>query len=99
MEKLKEITWQDLKDFVNSIPNDFLDKKVNILVSDNNEGQKLNEPYFLEEDVYCHKDGFPEDDCGTIEQLKEFDSEFDLKNYEIITKKGTPFLWANDLNC
>jgi len=92
-EKLKEITWQELKDFCNSIPDEFLSGKVHMLVSDNNRGQRINEPYFLEEDTWCLKDG--DLDCaGTIDYLKIFDDEFDEDNYEIITKKGTPFLYA-----
>lgn len=96
LEKLKEITWQELKDFCNSIPEEFLSRKAHILVSDNNQGQKLNEPYFLEEDVWCLKDGDFED-CGTLEDLRCMDDEFDINNYELITKKGTPFLYADNI--
>ncbi|GGG97467.1 hypothetical protein [Pedobacter zeae] len=92
----KQITWKELKDFVNSIPEEFLDKKVHILVSDESEGKKLNEPFFLEEDTWCHKDCFP-DDCGKLEDLKFMDDEFDINNYEIITPKGTPFLWIDEI--
>lgn len=96
---LKEITWQELKDFCNSIPAEFLDKKVNILVSDNSEGQKLNEPYFLPHDVWCHKDGFPEDECGELDEVMQSNVDFDKNNYYIVTKKGTPFLYADYIDC
>jgi hypothetical protein len=98
MEEFKTITWQELKDFCNSIPNEFLNNKARILVSDISQGQLLNEPYLLEKDVYRHKDHDDPEDCGYLEDLKEMDNEFDINNYEIITKKGTPFLWADNLD-
>lgn len=96
-EQLKTITWQELKDFCNSIPEEFLEDKVHIMISDDNQGKQLNEPYFLEEDVWSLKDGFPDEDAGNLEDLKSRDPEFDIDNYEIVTKKGTPFLWSEDL--
>jgi hypothetical protein len=96
-EKLKQITWQELKDFVNSIPEEFLSSKVHMLVSDDNEGKKLNEPFCLDEDVYCHKDGFPDDNCGPLEDIMSLEEDYNPDNYEIITKKGTPFLYVDNI--
>jgi len=97
MEAPRTITWQELKDFCNSIPDQFLEGKVHMLVSDDNQGKKINEPYFLEEDVWCLKGGFPDEDAGNLDDLKSIDDDFDIDEYEIITPKGTPFLWADEL--
>lgn len=96
-QQLETITWQELKDFCNSIPNEFLGNKANVLISDNNQGTKLNEPYFLEEDVWCHKEGFADEDAAHLEDLKATDDNFDIDNYEVITKKGNPFLWIDEV--
>lgn len=97
-EPLKYITWQDLKDFVNSIPEEFLTKKVAVLQSDNSLADRMNEPVFIEKDIWNHVDG-DEETCGTLEVLKESDADFEEEfakgNYEIVTPKGTPFLWID----
>lgn len=97
MEKTEEkITWKKLKEFVNSIPEELLNKKASLLLEDETYARKLDDAFFIREDIYANKeDG---EDCGTLEELKEtheHDSDFNLEDYILVTKKGTPFLYIS----
>lgn len=95
-ELKKPITWQELKDFVNSLPFEYMDKTARLLFQDESTARDLLEPFRMQEDIYMFDDNA--EDCGTLEELKELmqDAEppFDLQLCKLITKKGTPFLWA-----
>ena len=94
MEKPKSITWKELKEFVNSIPEEQLDKTASIMVGDESPARDLNEPFFTVNDIYVNKQDY--DDCGTLEELKELHGEeFVQDNYLLNTKKGTAFLWMD----
>lgn len=99
MENLKEITWQELKDFINNIPEEFLQEKVPLNHADESQFAFLNEPGVIEHDIYRHKED--EDDCECLEILREihkFDDEpFNEADYILVTKKGTPFLWIDHI--
>ena len=60
------------------------------------QARELLEPFFMRDDIYIFDDN--SEDCGTLEELKEIlaDAEppFDEKLCKLVTKKGTPFLWA-----
>mgnify|MGYP003405173794 CR=1 FL=1 len=90
------ITWGELKEFVNSIPAEYLDKTAHLLYEDNSEGKPLSEPLFIEDDIYNYNgEG---DEYGTLEELKMIrdsnDMPFELEACQLATKKGTPFLWV-----
>lgn len=92
-EELKPVTWQELKAFVNSIPEDKLNNVAHLMFSDESEARPVLEPFFTEHDYYYHKDDH--EDCGTIEELKVIHGEdFNQNDYKLGTKAGTPFLWA-----
>ena len=95
-ENLKPITWQDLEDFVKKIPLEYKEKTAMILFQDEEQARELLEPFFMRDDIYIFDDN--SEDCGTLEELKEIlaDAEppFDEKLCKLVTKKGTPFLWA-----
>ena len=90
------ITWGELKEFVNSIPAEYLDKTAHLLYEDNSEGKPLSEPLFIEDDIYIFDDNA--EDCGTLEELKmlmeDAEPPFDDALCRLVTKKGTPFLWV-----
>lgn len=89
----KPITWQQLKDFVNSIPEDKLSDNAYLLYQDESKGKPLLEPFFIDHDVYMHVDD--DEDTGSIDELQyAHGSDFDLADYKVVTPKGTPFLWA-----
>jgi len=91
---LEEITWQQLKDFVNSVPEDFLQNKVPLMYEDETFARRIQEPFFSEEDIYINKNDIEK--IGTLKDLKEnHDDEdpFNPDDYILNTKKGTPFLW------
>lgn len=96
MEELKVITWQELKEFVNSLPAEYMDKPAHILFQDETTARGLLEPFQIKNDIYMFDDNT--EDCGTLEELRELmaDAEppFDEALCKLITKKGTPFLWA-----
>jgi hypothetical protein len=90
------ITWEKLKEFVNSIPPVYLEKTAHVLYEDNSIGKLLSESFFIEDDVYIFDDN--EEDCGTLEELKmlmeDAEPPFDEALCRLVTKKGTPFLWV-----
>lgn len=94
MEKPKSITWKELKEFVNSIPEDQLNDGAYIQIADDYNVRPLNEPFFTVNDIYCNKED--NEDCGTLEDLQDLHrDEFNIESYELVTKEGTPFLWAD----
>lgn len=94
MEKPKSITWKELKEFVNSIPESQLEKNASILVGDESPARVLNEPFFAVNDIYTNKHDY--EDCGTLDELKDlYGDEFVKDDYVLITKQGTAFLWMD----
>lgn len=94
MEKPKTITWQELKDFANSVPEEYLTKHAYIIISDESTARALNEPFFIQEDIYSNKSDY--EDCGPLKELKELHGdEFNEDDYILTTKKGAPFLWSD----
>ncbi|MGK6342895.1 hypothetical protein ACMGDK_11685 [Chryseobacterium sp. DT-3] len=94
MEKPKSITWNELKEFVNSIPEGQLSKNASILVGDESTGRELFESFFTVNDIFCNKEDF--EDCGTLDELKDLHGdEFVQENYLLSTKQGTAFLWMD----
>lgn len=92
---MNQITWDQLKTFVNSLDENQLKKQVFIIIDDNSFGTPLIGMEQLPEDVYCHKDD-PED-CGQLEILKElYDEDFNESDFILSTEKGTPFLYLYD---
>ena len=96
-ELKKPITWQELKDFVNSIDEEHLSSEVLVQFEDETLARNMQEPYKLEHDVYVYDDNW--EDSGSLEDLKELmqDAEpaFDINLCRLATKKGTPFLWID----
>ncbi|AZB01271.1 hypothetical protein EG359_17355 [Chryseobacterium joostei] len=94
MEKPKSITWKELKEFVNSIPEDQLEKKASVMDGDESPARDLYEPFFTVNDFYINKQDY--EDCGTLDELKDLHGEdFVQDDYLLNTKKGTAFLWMN----
>lgn len=94
MKKPREITWQELKEFVNSVPEEYMQKNIPILIEDESYARNLNESFFIQNDIYSNIED--SEDCGTLEELKNiWKDEFNESNYQLITKKGTPFLWSD----
>jgi hypothetical protein len=94
MEEIQEITWKELKEFVNSIPEDFLSKKASLLLEDDTYARKLSEPFFIQDDIYCNKED--SEDVASVKDLKDAHGEdFNIDDYFLITKKGTPFLYIS----
>ena len=50
----KPITWQMLKDFVNKIPDEHLQKTAVILFEDESIAMELLEPFEMHEDIYIY---------------------------------------------
>jgi len=91
-ELLKPHTWQDLKDFINTLTEEQLKKICYVMVDDNTYGKPLLEPFKIDHDVYVNK--HDEEDCGSLEELRvAHEEDFKEEDYELATPKGTPFLW------
>lgn len=87
------VSWQQLKDFIDSIPTELLQNTAYIRFSDLSHGRPCLEPGFTEEDIFVniHDD----EESGTLAELKMLhDDLFDINDYRPGTPKGTPFLWA-----
>lgn len=86
MQQLR--TLNDLKKFLLKCDDITLQQAINIAIPDQ-PVHILTEVEATEEDVYYNTDD-PEDDCGTLESLKEIHGpDFDITNYKIGTSKGT----------
>lgn len=96
-DKPHNITWQELKDFVNSIPENHLQGKVMTAYGDEGYSKLMNEPGFIEHDIYSNKEDL--EDSGTLDEIKMNlemkDEVFDISNYELWQEAGTPFLWID----
>lgn len=96
MEEIQAITWNKLKEFVNSIPEELLDKKASLLLEDETFSRDLNEPFFIEHDVYCHKeDGEYSASEKELKEMHKDEEDFTMDDYILVTKKGTPFLYIS----
>lgn len=97
-DKPASITWQELKDFVNGIEPEFLNREVLVQISDNEFMSRLNEPFRIENDIYVHRED--SEDAGTIEELKMIkdsnDEVFNIDDYVLSLQKGYPALWIDD---
>lgn len=95
MEEQKHITWKELKQFVNSVPEEFLNEKVGMIVEDLTI-TRINKPFFQNGDYYSNKQD--PDDCGTLEELmKLHGDDFNENDYTLNFKIGTPFLWTGQI--
>jgi len=81
--------WGDLKDFIDHLSEDQL--RQDILFAEEDGPTRKISPSVLEDDVYYNTDE-PED-CGTLEELKENDSDFNIENYQKSFSKGTVFFF------
>ena len=92
----KPITWQMLKDFVNGIPEKYLEKTAVILFEDESTARELLEPFTMYDDIYIYDSDSEE--SGTLKELRELrdsmDMPFNLEDCQLVTEKGTPFLWV-----
>lgn len=92
---MKVTTWKTLKEFVDSMTPEQLEKNAYVLFEDSNTGIPIIEGLFLEEDVLRNPED--EEEIGTIPELKELMGEnFNIDGFEIATPKGTPFLYASE---
>lgn len=91
------ITWQQLKEFVNTLTDEELQNKVPVLYQDEERAKFLLEPFRMEQNILAHIDD--DEVCGTMEELKDrckVDKEpFNENEYYVCTKQGTPFLWID----
>lgn len=86
------ITWQQLKDFVNAVPDEFLQQQIPLLHGD--QTLYLCEPGYFPEDLYIHKDD--PDDGGPLKDLQDLHGEdFDINEYRF-QPAGWPFLWSGE---
>ena len=92
----KPITWQMLKDFVNGIPEKYLEKTAVILFEDESTARELLEPFTMQDDIFMYDND--DEICGTLAEVKNFyenleiDEPFDENLAKVVTEKGTPFL-------
>lgn len=93
VDKPYEITWQELKDFINQFPEEYLTMKVPVMFADENPARYMNEPFFIQEDVYVYDGDW--ENSGDLKVLKEVNEDFDENLLQLVTKKGTPFLWID----
>lgn len=87
----KNMTWQELKDFCNSLPEEVLRYPVTVQSDDN--GYAIAGAEQNEVDIYYNPQDA--DDNGTAEILEEAhegEEDFSLDNYEVF-RKGTPYLY------
>lgn len=87
------IIWQQLKDFANSLNESQLNEPVFIdRIDEENEFVSYFET--VSEDVYTHKTD--REDVIQLSLIEEHnsvrDEPIDIQDYEVTTKKGTPFL-------
>lgn len=91
------ITWQELKDFVNSIPDKYLDKSARIDIAD--EGSfLLLQPYYVQKPIYMY-----DNDSDLIGDLEGLKSEAEANGYDldeslltVLHEAGEPFLWTEN---
>lgn len=88
---MKAITWKDLQEKLSNLSEEQLMMSVYVSIDDEDVFTKVEDLHFIGEDIYIHIESC--EMCGTLAQLKESDEDFDMSNYILATKKGTPFLW------
>lgn len=85
----EKLSWQELKDFVNSLPDEVLEQDVRWWGDER--GGTLVNTHKLEEDYICDDEGwqpksvFDNDDTYTKEEIEDMP----------LLEKGTPILWAD----
>jgi len=82
------MTWKELKDFANSLPESELEAKVILWREDAEDVITDIDAEQLEEDYYIQVDE-PENGCFPVSECKELDSKTKIKR---VYKKGHPIL-------
>lgn len=89
MENKKQFTFKDLKEAVNKLSNEQLEKEV--FVQREDEVIKILRLDVLDDDIYYNMEN--PDDRGTLKDLKNIhDDDFIEKDYARGQEKDTPFL-------
>ena len=89
-------TWRQLKEFANRLTEEQLNTKVGLFFDDNSYAKPIEEAFQMQDDIYVNKDN--DEDGGSLEVLKEaHGDDFNIEDYELSTKKGTPFLWSDTM--
>ena len=81
----KKYTWQDLKDFVNNLPEEQLEKEVTVWGDEM--GAKVTEAKCLEEDY-----GNPSGEGQEPRSVYEVEPDYVAEEWEVDYEKGTPIL-------
>lgn len=86
----KRLTWRQLKEAANELPEELLDDKVFGWAVDDEAGVKMVEILTLEEDHVFNGD----DACAPRSELKEMTEpeDWDDDEYYVVHKKGTKIL-------
>lgn len=85
----KKFTFRDLKEEINKLTDEQLDKPV--IVQREDGALRVSCLDLLDEDIYYHKE--KPDDCASLEDLKALHGEeFNPEDYAPGPVKGTPFL-------
>lgn len=87
-----KFTYRDLKEEINKLSEDQLDKQVYVCREDSS--VKVGYLEITKEDIYRHIDD--DEERGTLEELKGMaGDEFELENYELATPKDFPILFED----
>lgn len=98
--KEKEFTWRDLKEFANSLPEEHMDNRVIVAMSDDEVSITINSAFQLEENRYW----FEDDDEYTIGEsdfektyhfdgkYKTFEEALENEKHTLGAPVGTPYL-------
>lgn len=87
--------WKELKDFCNSIPDEFIDRKVIMWRED--EAINKIKAMRLEEDHYINDESY-EDGCMTESEMNsqiDNDPELTKDDFTKVYDKGFPLLWED----
>lgn len=85
-------TWNSLLKAISNLSPEQREKQVFFTYEDESRFKKIHGLETIPEDVYINKDN--DEDCGDLETLKEVHGDdFKEEDYELVTPKGTPFLW------
>lgn len=86
-------TWKELKEFLDTLTPEEMEKDSCILLDDNSHFTPLLQPARIEEDLYVNQDD-PED-FGSLQDLKDaHGKDYNEADYRLITPKGKPYFWA-----
>lgn len=84
-------TWNELKEFIETLTDEQKARKVNVLIGDDSMGKDID-IFLTEEDIYQNVED--DEDCGPLKELMDVHGEdFNESDYPLITKKGTPFIY------